>query len=391
MMYRYRPLESGEQTPFFDTIDHALGVVFPRPNSFEPFVEIIGPENLRALECDSRLIGGLGIYRTGQWFGGRVVPCAGVSVVGVAPEYRGQGAARFGLVSMLNELADEKTPIACLYPSTQRLYRSVDFEQAGSWCRHKLSLQSIAVRDLELPVHRIDPPTAEAFEQIAEVRGRRTNGNLARTPGMWNRILKFRAEPNYNVLIGDAQEPQGFVCYRNQDQDGETDLWVSDMAATTAPAARRLWTFLADHRSICSSVRWAGPPTEPLLAVTEECKRVPVEQIRWMIRIVDLARALELRGYPADLEAELHLDVVDDLLPQNTGRFVLRVTSGQGQVTRGGNGDLRCKIRGLAPLYSSFLSPDSLRSVGWLEGSDRGVRAASLIFAGPEPWMPEIF
>lgn len=388
MIFDYQPLQPGEEPTFFDTVGQALnfsGV------PWQPYVERIGLENLRAIRRQGRIIGGLGVYRMGQWFGGRSVPCGGVSAVGIAPEVRGQGAAKFALTSLLQELHTDGTPIASLYPSTQRLYRSVGFEQAGSRCRYRLPLSFVNRNDRELPMTPVPGDDCEPFLAIANERARRTNGNLARTPGMWQRIRQHPDQKPYACLIGEVDDPEGYIFYRQAEEGPETRIVAADMAALTPAASRRLWTFLLDHRSIPTVVQWVGPPTEPLLGIPQECDYVPSEVLRWMLRIVNVPAALTERGYPPDVDATLHLDIIDELLPANHGRFVLRVHDGRGEVSPGGNGDLRSEIRGLAPLYSSFLAPDALRSIGWLDGDDAAMAIAARIFAGPEPWMPEMF
>src|SRR5690606_27546009 len=118
-----------------------------------------------------------------------IVPCGGVCLVGIAPEFRGRGLARFAMQSLLEELHEDGTPIACLFPSTQRVYRSVGFEQAGSRCRYKLPLGSINLADRELPVTRIEPEAAaRLFAPVAQERARRSNGNLERSSGLWDRL-----------------------------------------------------------------------------------------------------------------------------------------------------------------------------------------------------------
>ena len=66
-----------------------------------------------------------------------------------------------------------------------------------------------------------------------------------------------------------------------------------------------------------------------------------VKQTTWMLRIIDLPAALTQRGYPLGIEAELHLDVQDDLLVANKGKFCLQVSQGKGKVSQGGNGGLK--------------------------------------------------
>jgi predicted acetyltransferase len=391
MSVEYRPFLPDEESEFFAVTAQALTIEVCSSWT-ELFTQRIGAENLRAVVSDGQLAGGLGVYRMGQWFGGRIVPCGGVCLVGIAPEFRGRGLARGAMQSLLAELHEDGTPIACLFPSTQRVYRSVGFEQAGSRCRYKLPLGSINLADRDLPVTRIEPEAAAGlFAPVARERARRSNGNLDRSGGLWDRLTHHPDKTQYSGLIGTPEEPQGYLLYRYESAAEDTVLHVTDMAALTPAAVRRLWTFLADHRSIPSHVTWSGPPTDPLLMATQECKRTPVEVLRWMLRIVDVKGALQARGYPPDVRAEVHFEIADPLLPHNSGRWVLRIADGSGTVEPGGNGDVRLDIRGLAPLYSSFLPPDALRSTGLIECGEAALRTATRVFAGPEPWMPEIF
>ena len=118
---------------------------------------------------------------------------------------------------------------------------------------------------------------------------------------------------------------------------------------------------------------WNGGPLDPLLYLLGEQQtsgsRNKVKIIRsldWMLRIVDVAGALAARGYPPGLSAELHLDLSDDILPANAGRWVLSVDGGRGQAQPGGAGRLRLDARDLAAIYAAQpLPPLPLRYVDW--------------------------
>jgi len=384
-----RFVDPDDDTAFRDVVAHALNL----PHDVWPlFAERIGRENLRVVRHSGRLVGGLGTYQMGHWFGGRSIRCAGVAAVGVAPEFRRQGASRGLLRRMLEEQRAAGVPLAALYASSQAVYRAVGFEQAGSWNRYELPLTNIRVGDRELPMHSVPLSSPEPFTALCRQRAESSNGQLDRTPGLWQRILNHRLKPQYGYLIGELAAPEGYVIYLQEGGVWEASkIEIRDACIRTARAARRLWTFLADHGSIVSSVNWYGPAIDPLLALVGECKFTPVQVFRWMLRIVDVERALAARGYPADVSAELHFDVTDVLLPANTGRYVLQIRDGAPEVHRGGRGDLRCDVRGLAPLYSSLFTPQTLQTLGWLEGPPHALRNAAHVFAGPEPWMPEIF
>src|SRR5262249_25447711 len=102
-------------------------------------------------------------------------------------------------------------------------------------------------------------------------------------------------------------------------------------------------------------------------------------------------RALTERGYIEGVTDELHLDVRDDLIPENQGRFVLSIAGGKGKVKRGGKGRLRLDVRGLAPLYTGHMHPASLAVAGLLTGHADEIRKAATIFSSPAPWMPDYF
>jgi len=53
------------------------------------FMAVIGIENFREIRLRDRVVAGFGYVPMGQWFGGVPVSCAGITVVGVAPEQRG--------------------------------------------------------------------------------------------------------------------------------------------------------------------------------------------------------------------------------------------------------------------------------------------------------------
>ena len=111
-----------------------------------------------------------------------------------------------------------------------------------------------------------------------------------------------------------------------------------------------------------------------------------------MVRVLDVASALAARGYLPGVSAEVHLDVTaDEVLPENAGRWLLRVEDGRGEATRGGRGAVRCDIRGLAAMYTGFHSPVDLRAAGFVEADDVSLASASAAFAGPHPWMADHF
>jgi predicted acetyltransferase len=219
-------------------------------------------------------------------------------------------------------------------------------------------------------------------------------GNLERTPWLWRRIVDpvkgdvtcFRAHragktEGYIAFVGHWTSPRMRL-----------DLAIRDLIAVTPAAARRLWSLIADHRSLGGDVTFADAPGAPALRALRDPVYAVDRMHTWMLRIIDVDTALAARGYPAELTTTLDVDVHDDLLPRNGGRFRLAVVGGTGRVERGeGDGSLRIDVRGLAALYSGYLPTQELRDMGLADGEPEVLARATALFAGTAPWLVEMF
>jgi predicted acetyltransferase len=356
--------------------------------------ERAGQRNLRVLlRGGGSVAGGLLVMPLGQWFGGRPVPMAGIAAVAVAPEHRGGGAGTALMRGTLAGLRADGFPLSALYPATQTLYRRAGYERAGLELHHALPAKAIDVRERDGTVRRATEADAPAIVACCRRRAAATNGNLERSDYVWTRVRDGRPGVAHGYVVDEGGEVTGYVYYvHRQAPDGTPDLWCTDLAATTPRAARRLLGFLADHRSLAGKVGWRGAPNDPLLAQLPEQRdaTTSVHSV-WMLRILDVPAAMTARGWSSGVSAEVHLDVADDLFEDNAGRWVLRVEAGGATCERGGRGDLRIDVRGLAALYSSWAGPGDLVASGLAEGPESAIAAAACAFAGPVPWMADHF
>jgi predicted acetyltransferase len=390
--FEFATLANPEQTQQLGTI---LSQCFNSPLSeWSVYLNRIGVENFRVLRQGGQVAGGLAVIEMGQWFGGCSVPMAGVAAVGIPPEYRGMGAAVELLSLTLKEIQAKQVPISVLYPATQYLYRQVGYEQGGTAGGFEMRLDGLRLsvnREIRaIPMHSVTPIRHEFFHDIYRQWAVQNNGNLDRNSAIWQSIIQPREQETiYAYLVGSQNQPQGYIIFKQDAK--ESEIVILDWVALSAAAAQRLWMFLADHRSQIQKVFWRGAALNPfLLLLPEQTTKVRYLD-RWMLRIIDVPKALEIRGYPVGVETELHLAIIDELLPENNGNFILSVSGGRGEVTRRGKGELHLNIRGLAPLYTGLYTPSQLQVSGYLEATDNAVLAATQIFAGAEPWMPDFF
>lgn len=355
------------------------------------YFQRVGLENFGIIRDRGQIAGGLGILEMGQWYSSKCVPMAGIAAVGIAPEYRGSGAAIELLRQTLKEISNRGIPISALYPATQRLYRKVGYEQAGSRCSWEMPTHSINLSDRSLSIQPVT--RSYEFHHLYQQQAKVTNGYLARNQFIWEEVIKTpaNAHQTYAYLIGEQTQPNGYIIFSQTAENNSSSIYIRDWVLLTPAAVRRFWTFISDHRSQVEKVQWHHSTIDFLtLLLPEQTAKISYSK-RWMLRIVDVSKALEKRGYPQGLEAELHLEVSDDLLAENNGRFVLTVANGCGEVTKGGKGELQLEISGLSPLYTGLFTPYQLQLTGQLQATETALSVATQMFAGSSPWMPDFF
>lgn len=354
----------------------------------DSWAENVTLSNVRIAKRGGRPIGGMTLRPMGQWFGGRPVRMTGISAVGIEPAERARGSGTEFMRAVVEELRTSGVPLSTLYPATQTIYRRCGYELAGDFVHYRLDADHIDVRDREL---EIDLTTdRDAIKTAYDTFAARTSGMLDRSPEWWKRVFEpWKRDASIYVVRGQ-DGPEGYIQYWRDDGE-QRDRMVGEVIALTPSARRRILTFVADHRSFVGSFDWVGPPAEPTRFFLSEPRVAVHRSWPWMLRLIDVHAALTERGYAQAVDAELHLDVRDDILPANAGRFVLRVSGGKADVAPGGDGSLRIDVRGLASLYTGYLSAHELLTTGYVEAADDVLHAADAIFAGPAPWLADFF
>ncbi|MBK9710235.1 MAG: GNAT family N-acetyltransferase [Kouleothrix sp.] len=349
----------------------------------------LGTEHFRAARRNGRLVAGLGIIPMGQWFGGLSVPIAGITAVGVAPEQRGGGVGLEMMRRCLEEIHASGTPLSALYPATVTFYRRAGYERAATRTVYEIAPDAIGVRDHTLDVVAVEEQHEPEIRRVYGERARHSSGNLDRHEFIWQALHHSKKHAVHRYLVSRDGRAEGYIAFT---QAGRQDpLNVRDICALTPDAGRRLLTLLADHRTMVERITWSGAPNDLLLFLMPESKHKVEWAIDLLLRIVDVVAALGARGYPGTVDTELHIDVRDDVLPWNNGRFVLQVAEGRGSARPGGQGRIRLHARDLAALYGGYMTPQELRAAGSLDGPDADLAAAALVFAGPRPWTPDMF
>lgn len=362
----------------------------------EMWLSHIGQRGQRICLVGDEVVGGLGVLYFGQWFGGRSVPSAGISVVSMAPHQRGTGVATEMMRTAVRQLADEGVPLSVLFPSTYGLYRKAGYETAGSRIGYKLNPEVLGRLRPQREMRFMRPEDREHVIAIHNERSARHNGMLDRSALEWDRILTFPPTMTvYRYVVEGRSKKRpidGYVIYTQQSQPRSAyQILVRDWAAATPHAAKTILAWAASHTTMVDKIIFESGPRD-LITLQGPEEDLSVEyRVHWMLRVLNVAAALEARGYPAGVKAEIHLQIDDDLLKHNRGKFVLTVADGRATVRKGGKGDLQLDVRAFASMYASFLSPLELELMGCVSGKADTLALATTVFSGPVPWMNDHF
>lgn len=364
-------------------LGHCFG--FP-PEDVPEWFARAGHENVRAYGD----VGGLIVVPMGQYFGGRAVPMTGIAGVGIAPEARGSGVATRMMTDVVRELRASGCALSTLYPATVPLYRGVGYARAGARYEIEVAPAAAATRDRALKIERIERGEEDLDVRAVYARfAARRPGFLERGPYVWSRIFRPRKGHPQGFKVMSDRGCEGYVVLAHKMGDGESEVNVADFVALSLPAASRLLDLLAGYGSIATTVRWHGAAPDLLTSVLPDRRHSVRLTDFWMLRICDVARALGSRGYAAD--GALDLDVRDDVVTENAGRYRLEVKDGRVSVDRGGQGALAIDVRGLAALYSGFHDARTLAELGELEAKDDALAVADRLFCARAPAMSDFF
>jgi predicted acetyltransferase len=379
--------------PDLEGVSRLLGWSFGfPPDQAREWLELAGLEHVRVLRSGRTPLAALKLVPMGQFFGGASVPMVGLAGVGVAPEARGGGVGAELCRATVSELYRRQVALSTLYPSTQKLYRGAGWEVAGGRWEVKIAPGLIRTHENSTSVRPMEAADRPAVMDLYRQSAVQRNGELDRGPYCWHRVFHPRGESPLGFLVEHRGALEGYaILYQVTRDPPRADLISHDLCAVTARAARKLLSLLAQHKTLIRTVCWRGAPANPLLQLLPERGYEVKLSDPWMLRICHLQRALEARGYPPGMTAELHLAVDDDVLARNAGSWLLRVEGGRGQVTRGGSGRVQADIRALAALYTGHMSAETLALTGGVAGRPADLATATSIFASAAPAMTDMF
>jgi predicted acetyltransferase len=375
-----------------------------------PARAVFEPERNFGYTVDGRWVSTCGAYTRTMTVPGGAVPVAAVSYVTVQASYRRRGLLNQMMRHQLDALVEAGAePVALLWASEAGIYGRYGYGGATAALSLTGPTQEMAFRpEVDLGSGSVGEVAVEEFRRVAEPLHARLladrPGGLDRPAVWWDAILnddpaRRNGESAYRFALhyDPSGRPDGYLSFRLGQRGGGDwgaggTVRVVSLDAATAPGYARLWRFVLDL-DLIRSFQALGSPDEPLLHLLANVRAVTsTVGDGTYVRILDLPRALERRGYAADVD--LVLGVRDALLPQNAGSFRLQAGPDAVAVSRvSAEADVELDIRELGAVYLGGTSPAVLHRAGLVTERTAGaVPALAAALASPRaPYCPDNF
>jgi predicted acetyltransferase len=361
-------------------------------------------EDLWLAERHGDIVGHAFLFPLQGWFGGRPVPMGGIASVAVAPEVRGQGVAT-AFLHHLHVTSDVRgDALTMLYAFRQRFYARLGYGPSSSRKRLVIDPASIPASWRALARARVRRARGDDASAIAGAYARaaaRASGWLTRSEALWERRL---VRERRQFLVAERPRSEGKPCLEGyvsfevvQDEPhAATSLRVEEVAADDDVTRLALLGALAAMRDQVRTIELeiAEGDRLELALVDSDGNRYGTHDVEHalgtvvggpMVRIEDVPRAFEARGYAADGTFDVVVHAGDGAANVAGDEIAVsvRVEQGRAEVSaaRASAAALRTTKNVLASLLYGGLRPADAVRLGLAAADPRTLARIDTIFA----------
>lgn len=328
-----------------------------------------GFEHLVVAQLGAEVVAHAFVFPLETWFGGRPVRTGGIASVAVAPEARGRGVAR-ALMRHLHQVSDVRgDALTMLYPFRQAFYASLGY--APTSVKKRIGFDPRAVPEAWRRRSRglVRSATAGDRARVVELHlgaAARASGWITRPEPLWDRLF---ARERRQVLLCEG----GYVAFSFEQREphAKTRAVVDEVAALDDDARTILYGALGALRDQVAEVIVEVDLRDPIEHALLDADRHrsgtadvehPLGEIVGgpMVRIEDVHRAIEARGYAAD--------AAFDVVVEDDAAMSVRIARGSAEVSAArGGGALRASRASLAAVFYGGLAASDAGRLGLVD------------------------
>lgn len=290
--------------------------------------------------------------------GGAAVLMSGVTAVTVHSAYRRRGLLRASMAREFELARSRGEVVAGLYAAESGIYGRFGYGNAASWQRLSGRTGALALRpDVAARLDAAGGSVGEVdrvdfVRLVAGLHDRLTKlrpGSLDRPELWWT--AKLSDPPAWRnggtalrfvISFDAAGRVDGHATYRVKGGDDEAgnpagEALIGELEADSPVGYARLWRYLANLDLVRTFSMRRAALDDPLRLLVADPRAIANRQFDGLyVRLLDIAAGLAARRYAAQLDAVI--EVRDDVLPDQAGRYRVRTVAAGSAVGRSGLG-----------------------------------------------------
>lgn len=281
----------------------------------------------------------------------KIYPSAYLIALATDPAFRRLGLAKNLLTYALRHLAAHRRFFTFLLPFDTMFYTRLGW---GIYADHRLYLLpkgTFSAHSLSKALHGHDQSDLDFYKNDADQK---------LLEGIYHRAMESRD----GALVRTEQDWTGLLLDLHLEH-GRTWLAATNPKADPQGYAMVLPPSPATHgRPLLRELAYLKP--HQTMGLAQLAPYIPPGTCaQFLGRITNVRSALEALPYPL-LTAELVMEIIDPLLPENSGLYLLNLTKGRMHVSRtmGLKPAVHCTISALAALATGSCSPQELVNTG---------------------------
>jgi predicted acetyltransferase len=267
-----------------------------------------------------RVVGNWGAFQVDLSVpGGTLLPCSGVTAVGVSQTHRRRGLLRNLMTVGLDDAVERGQPVAALYASESAIYPRFGFGVTAPTLGYRIDSTDLRFRDPVDPALVVDldaDDTVAEVQVVYELVRNRRGGGVGRLPGQWELSLITDLASSRDGASSKRRihvPGRGYAIYRVRDGAEDVlpngEVVLLELVAADPEAEQALWQHLASVDLTTSIRAWHRPTDDALPLQVEDRLRLRATAGPPMYtRILDVLRCLGSRvsGVSGGLVLEVH-------------------------------------------------------------------------------------
>ncbi len=380
---------------YTESVKHVLSYCFEYPSDLgERFVnDSFTPENCLGCFDEDTLAGLLNIFPFEMYYHGKAVAMGGIGVVSTLPEYRHCHCASSLLIKSLEVMKDRGYMFSALAPFSYSFYRKYGWELAFHTKKYSIPIDQLKAMGTGKGEFR--PLTLKDINSIRKLYENfysRYNGAVRRDEKHWESKLKGLGE-NRNYGYGYSRQVNGldgYILFSVRDRK----FYIQEMVYDSLETKLELLRFAYYHSAQVEQVIWWAPQDDNTVLLLDNPRIEQKIETGMMLRVVDVAKALEAYSYPLMFKGSFTIKVEDRWANWNSQSFKVVVGEGTGLVEKLGNAaaDIECNIQTFSQVISGYISMEDAIGLGKITSNSPDLlEDLKIIFKGHATHMTDSF